>query len=415
MHEAASTGGQELFSYISVTTGSGAGLVDLPNCDRYVAMLRPNLTSVQEYLTNDYQDGLCRADMPLTTNLLPFSQDGQTTVSTYCAASANYLEPRWLSMTPTENNATLTVNRNVPLNAWRGTYLALNRDTLTNVDLFIQGFSVPANRLYFSTTTPATPNLNVTAAATAVQFSNLYLYLAIEVNEEIQQELFGLMKAGKTKYSIPYVVSYRQPMAAAGTVGTQTFTLSRNFGKTLKRLTFAAFSGNEISNLAWYRNNATGASIQNYQIAINSRPTTDFYLSCYNPLLALPAPIATNNWVAPGVAAGGSLASDDWRTNRDLLKGSVIQNAFQYQLMWSHTEIFGQSANMLERDKAQIEDPNIDDGLSLDSDVVVVAQFNTPAGGTANSVVAVNGLAFYCFSQVSRELMINESGIGFSA
>ena len=416
VHEGASTGGQELFSYLSVTSGSGAGLVDLPNSDRYCAMMRPLLTSVQEYLCNDYQDGLSRADMPLTANILPFSQDGLTT-GNICAASANWLEPRWLSICPLPNSGTVIINRNVPLNAFRGTYCALNRDTLCNIDLFLQGFSLPGNRMYFGTTTPNTPSIaaNVTVAATAVQISNLYLYLALEVNEEIQQDLYGLLKAGKTKYAIPYVVGYRMGMAAAGTTGTQTFTLARNFGKTLKRLTFSAFSGNETSNLAWCRNNSTGAMIQNYQVTLNSRPSTDFYLSCYNPLLSLASPIASNNWVVPTVAVGGSLSSDDWRTNRDVLKGSVIQNAFQYQLMWSHSEVFGQNANMLERDKAYLDDSNINDGLSLDSDVVVVATFNCPAGSTANTVVAVNGLAFYCFSQVQRELIINEQGIGFSA
>jgi hypothetical protein len=245
-----------------------------------------------------------------------------------------------------------------------------------------------------------------------MNYSGVYLYLAIEENKVLVDSLMSALLQGSIRYAIPYTYTYRYGAPASLTSSNVSITLTRQFGHKLKRLTYACYNGSENSYLTYDHSNVNGTKVSQIQSSIDSRPLTDYQLNCFNPNLSI-NPVGVN-WVFPANAANGSIAADDYREMRNKFQvGSTIPSYFSYQLNWCYMDAWGLQ-DMMKNYVQNVPDENIDDGLNLlDADHVYTIQLTTPAVNNTNFSTVASGIVHYVFALFVRNLAVTADGISF--
>jgi len=208
--------------------------------------------------------------------------------------------------------------------------------------------------------------------------------------------------------TIPFTYTYRFGASGSSSVTNLTVTLTRQYGRKIKKIGFVPYNAQEYTQYAYDHSNVNGTKVNSYQTSIDSRPLSDYVLNCYNPNSSVnPTVNASLIWASPATF------SDDYRENRKYLLGSVIQNYSQYQTNWMHIDAFGVNPT-LEQNKSALPEENIDDGFSLlDGDHVYTLQANTIVLPTATSNCNANGLILYLFCTFVRTLVVTPQGIAF--
>lgn len=398
--------GSDFCNYIYYGNGGGLGIVDLNQADRYLAVIRNIRTPTTEYMSNDVSALNYPCNMPASNNLVPFSRDGATT-GTMNATTKNYTEPQYINIAPTPVTD-VTVQRYWPLSSVKDTFLGMDRDVCFPIDMYLRFNTQFGSRLGYLTTTPNTPSLNVTALSAATvptQYSNVYLFLAIEENRMIVDSLRESMLSGRMSYLIPYTFVYRFGQAATSTSASMTVTLTRQFGNKVKRLLYVPFNGAENSNLTYDHASVNSSKIQYIQTSLDSRPCTDYKLTCFNPQSSV-----NPNTIWTTVPAQNG---DDYRESKKFLQGTAIPTYGEYQTNWFYADSWGLQAE-LDKANTSVSDDNIEDGLSLtDSDHVYSITVDTPYNGVAGSNTFTNSIAHYIFALFTRLLIVTPSGIEF--
>jgi hypothetical protein len=379
--------------------GGGLGICDLQYADCYVNSMQPLKTEFREFVERDQQNMMYPCNQLNTSNILPFSRDGLLT-GTQNASTTSYTEQQYLTISPNANQA-VTVNRYLPLSAFKDTAFGMDKNWVFGRDTYIRFQTNYLQRMFFYTTTPANPN----ATQTTVTLNNIYLYLAIEENEVIRNSLLTSLTEGRIKMTIPYTYVYRFGTGQGASVTNISLTLTRQYGRKIKKICIVPYSASgEYNNGAYNHSNCNGAKINQYQTSIDSRPLTDYVLNCYNAnSTIIPAGVTWNN---------PTTYSDDYRENRRFLNGSVLQNYSQYATNWFHMDAFGVTPT-IDKVKQSVPEENILDGFDLtNGDHVYSLQANTGAG-TAAANDAYGGLILYIYCTFVRTLVILPDGIAF--
>jgi len=192
-----------------------------------------------------------------------------------------------------------------------------------------------------------TANNNPTTGATAyplaaqvvqnnfpIQITNLTLYLAVERNEEIVNQLKNKVMSDGLHLLIPYTTGYS--IALTGTVQTISLRFNRGNGRRLLKVYTTSFNINENLNTAYDNSNVTGATakVTEFYTMLDNQRLQEFNLVCSN--------------------------YDDWMLIQKKLAGSVIQSSSIYHYNWFWVDDFTESENLFEKNFNQ------EVGLSLD-------------------------------------------------
>ncbi len=124
----------------------------------------------------------------------------------------------------------------------------------------------------FYTTSPANPNVaaNFTAVSTTTNMTNVYLYLAIEENLVIRNSLLTHLSQGQLKLSIPYTYAYRfSAVGNGGGTANVSLTLTRNYGRSIKRTMLLCCNGQEYTQYAYDHSNVNGTKINQVQTTMD--------------------------------------------------------------------------------------------------------------------------------------------------
>lgn len=389
------------FRNISFGDGSGLNICDINYCDAYVNHRRPVETNMVDFLTNDQLDELYPCNQLNTSNIFPFSRDG-TTAGVENASSNSYLEQQHLRFSTAPNTA-LTINRMFPLGMFVNSFLALDKDVVFGTDMYLRGMTNLLQRMAFYTNTPANPNANQTPLNAAVTATNCYLLLAVEENINIRSSLLKALSENKIRMSIPYPFSYRFGSQSGSQTANLSLTLTKNYGRGVKKITFTSYNGQElVGPYAYDHSNVNGTKISQIQTSMDGRPLTDYVLNCYNP----------NSTINPTGVGWNNVQSfaDDYREACKYLNGSCIQNYAAYQNQWFYCDSWGVPEKL---DDVGVPTENINDYLDLQQsgDHVYAVQALSPAPTQATSNCNAQGLINYVTPEFTRTLSILPQGI----
>ena len=392
--------GCDLFRNAYFGNGSGLGIVDLQFADCWKNLINPYRTELESFLTNDELSSFYPSRQPAANNILPFSIDGLT-AGVLNASPIPYTDQQHLLVG--QAGQALNVYRYLPLSCLKDTFLSMDVDSVFGTDCFLRLWTQLGQRVGFYTNNPANPNAaaGFVPIPAAFNLNNVYLYLAIEENLDIRNSLLASLAKGSIKMSVPYTYCYRFTVSGGSAVGNTTLTLTKAYGRGLKRIVYAPYNAQELTQYAFDHNNTNGCKVKSLQSTLSGRPNTDYLLNCWNP----------NSNVNPagvGWNAGSDSPADDYREMKKWVDGSCIQNYAHYQSQWVYSDNWGQP---LDLDLTGMWRNT--DALSLVSsgDYIYSLTAQCPAIQQAGNNCQANGFIAYLYCTFLRTLIIQPDGI----
>jgi hypothetical protein len=369
----------DLGSSITFGAAGGNNIVDLQYANNYIKVARKLDTNMEDYLKHDDLSQLYKSDALSSANVVPGGNNGVYT------GTVNYLENNYLVSGAV--NTAQTVYRRFPLGAFSGTLFGVDRNYYSPVEQYLRITAGTGYKMAYAYTTGADPSAGAQATGD-ITINNLYLYLCVEQNPLIQEEMLARYRSGKLAFRIPYTTGFKNVSGAAGTQANIQIQLSQQYGKRLKRILHSAFNGQEMLNTAYDTDNTGGLKITQFQTFMDNIPLQDRILLCTRP--------------AAIDAAVSVLGMDDWLENKKYVENrSMIQSKEHYQLNWFHIDQFYEPHD--KDSMLVLPEVNIDEGLPMD----------TPKQWLLSANVGQANLVHYTFAQFARDVMITEMGAVF--
>jgi hypothetical protein len=315
-----------IISRIAVTDQStGALWMDLSNIEKYVSMINPALTELEDFLSKGVQ-GTAVMTLPTTsaaTVPYAYSDIGKSnslvnvTAGNVALAGTtgfnSYLGRRQVYAGVDTEKSYASIS--LPLSAFHFTVLELNKNIYCPSNLSIDVYFNATDNFGWTSTSITDPTAGTAASLTSGSYiNNLSLQLANEGNLQIVTTIIDkVMREGLT-LTIPYATTVRQAISAS-TAHSYSLQLTRAYGNTILGLATAPFS-----------ENSTAINARN----IHFRGA----LTVYNTYLNGQAILYPN-----GIDA--SKSEDYFIANREFMKGSAIQNLGEYVYAeWVHFDSF---------------------------------------------------------------------------
>jgi hypothetical protein len=371
--------------HVQYSTSNSINIVDLQNYSAYGNIIRKIKTRKDFMQSLDanvnalggYQNTGTASNL-INVTATPLSGLSNAATAQFASLSqSNTNEYRQLLVGTTTNSAVTVTRQYMFKDHFQDTFLALDKDVYLGQDTYLRLFVSPANRFGFYSTeaNDALTSSAITAITSSITLNNVFLYIAVESNEILKNSVMA--KFQNTTISIPYTLSYRNSSSSTNT--GLSLQLNRGSGRLLKRLLTTIVQPSESGQHA-FNANSTG-KITQWQSYMDSKSLQDF----------------------PQLLS----ALDDYRYNRDLLKGTCLSNLAQYRHFWFWCDCFGE-VNDVTDNQSQIEESQINDGLDMNlSPHTYMIQALTPTNTSNNE--NSSSCVFYTFATFARDLIIQGS------
>jgi hypothetical protein len=325
------------FSSVQFTPGSGLDLVNVNYINKYVSLINP----YKSHLENDYISG-CNDQLSkfycskqsAVTNLNVCSLDGLTTLPGVYQDPSPFWGRQNISISPQPNTA-ITLNRQIPLSVFKNTLLSQDVDIWFPCDMFLRFQTAPLSQVaVYNSLAQAPGNLATqTLINTTCTTTSCYLYLAVQENVNIRESLIRMISSRPMSIPIPWLYLYRTSQSNSTSQLNANVILTKSFGRQLTSLQTSVWNVNEYSLLCFDANNLQGNKLNLYQTSLDGRSLQDQQLSVWNPNAGY------NALIWPSAPADGG--AGDWRQNRDFIQGSSITSYSDYMKSWCHFDNFG--------------------------------------------------------------------------
>jgi len=324
------------FSTVQYQTSTALNIVDLSYANKYVHAMQPYRSSLEKDLIAGHSDILTKnrcGFQNATQNVQYCSQDGLLPAAggAVYAGPQNLLDRQTLSFSAQPNTA-VTVNRNIPLSTFVNTFLALNKDIFMPCDTYLNLITAPLYQIFSYSPNPQRPDLNPTLPSASITCNSFSLYLAVEMNQDICDNIKAEINRGPMMIPIPYVYNSALITSSSVSQSSNSFLISKNNGRQLNQVAFSIWNINQNSLLNYDCCNINGIKVASYQTYMDSTLLQTGQMNCFNPNSAYNPLIWTS---VPYTYA------DDWRVNRDWIKGTSILSYPQYQSNFVHFDAFG--------------------------------------------------------------------------
>lgn len=396
----------ELAESIKFGTGSGLNLVDINYLQNYEKVALKAFTPYEEFISRDpmnsYYPATCiGAANDTKTNesnviMAGFTAIAKDNYKSGFAAGANLLSPFKLTdpkyimqeekgvdgnpaaVPPVPPKGMLVRNRQIKLSDVKCSLMDQDRDFYSPIEMYLRLQTNVLSKVGVKSNVdgdpgPAAPGIKEALPADT-KVKQIYLYLAVEQNKQLIDELINSVRGGGHRFTMPFTVGFRNAIAA-GNQSVQ-IQLTSQFGKKLHHILFTAANTVEALNTAVDASNWNGEKIKSYQVYLDNRPMTDYIISCAQPTT-----------IVAGVNA------DDWRENKHLILNKQI-NYGQYQLNWFHCDTF---FDPVTGDQG-LELTNSDSGLEMESVRLYGIQLDA------------NPCTLYTYATFLREVLIDNQG-----
>lgn len=419
-------------------------MLDLPNVPQYTKIIFPSNTKYKDFLSNSTGNNTFQATTPSTTipsvlnpicinnalanstttvytsdrpNTFPQftvgADDSLIAAQLFDPSNINYVEMSYGSISTTNTINTVTIQFN--FNLLKNTILALDKDIcfgdFAYLNIIWNGFTSAG----YSFRTDTNAISTAAALPTAFPLSNLYLYLAVETNENIVNYVQSKLNSDKgidLLVDFPYAQNFPLnaafPALGAGIAPT-VFTTQQAFyvkygpgiGLRLKKVYWTAFNAvtqplanqfdnNNVNSSALFTSNTGGgqpgipptSKIAQFQTKLNNKVINQYPIDCTQ--------------------------LQDYLLIKDYIKDSVLQNSNIYQYNWFWVDVFDSNKTTEHNDDEIAGLPlNYDLRYDVNTNAVVVYTNNNAGRTVYNNANYI----YYTFGIVQRQLIIKNLGV----
>jgi len=278
---------------------------------------------------------------------------------------------------------TLILNVMFPLKLIYDSIFSIDKDILFNEIMVLRLVFNGSNRFSFTTTAGdlTNPTANPAVPGGNISVQNLKLYLAVEQNLAIENELRAKIASPEgMSMLIPYIYTTKLGLPASSSQSL-TIRYNRGHGLRLKKLFYAPYNTTEQLNTSFDHSNINGSKISSFYTQIDSTRLQQYNVDCTN--------------------AGGQ--SQDYLEMKKYLLHSCLPTDNLYQYNWFWLDSF-EEQNPLSDD---IEENTIC-GLDLSTERQYEVIATTQASGVPPAYPALN---HYVFAITQKMMTINSNGI----
>jgi hypothetical protein len=293
-------------------TRGGVILAYLNFADVFTKATMKSETRLEEFLDLDECEsasggfnGLSRSDMAAVSNV---RYNNST-------PSLSFTEPKYLVVGGLGTNTPVIYNR-IPLNMFKNTIFALDKDLIFNETIQLRIVLNSANKIGFTNGSAADPTAATLANIVSITLTNPFLYLQVERNQEVVDGLRAKINSAEgMKVLFDYVYHVRQAFSAS-TQQSMTVKLNRNNGLTCKKIFYCLTPGTETTNAVYDISNINGSKCTSFYDSLNNIRLVDYNLSC------------------------ATADREDYMLLREYLKGSTVQTSDIYYYNWCFVRNF---------------------------------------------------------------------------
>lgn len=268
-------------------------------------------------------------DVPvINANIINWVVTGQG--DTPAASYLDYTEPSYVYRTTNVNEA-ITMNVQIPLHAIKNTILSVDKNIYFGEIILLKIIWGPGTKIAFTNTSRDNLHDGAVALAATIAVQNIALYLAVEKNQEIINELRGQIAGSGFSVLIPYVSSYNNLLN--GINQNLSLRFNRGHGRRLLKIYHSIFNSTEQSDFAYDHSNINGEKCSVYYTLLNNDRLQEYDIDCTQ--------------------------LDDYNLLRPYLKDKVLQTSNIYQYNWFHMESF---------DGYCLDNSNLESGLDLEKE-----------------------------------------------
>lgn len=377
---------------------NGVMLCDLNFANNYTRVVWDPETDLKEFLTYDVPEVVATTAAALLQNPINtgagflLNRNNATAPLTQRPAmiqygsALNYTEAQYVMVSGNGVNSGLIINIDMPLELYKNTVFALDKDLYFGQTLTMRIVWEGANRIYYLGNSDVNPDAGPPSAPTLpVAINNLSLYLAVQKNPSIISSLVSQVQSGMTMI-LPWVNSYINNLY--GTSQSVQIKLTKSDGKRLCKIYHSIFNNTTTTNVAYDINNLGNAASA---LSGDSAKVYQYYTLLNNGRLQQFNVDTTQ--------------LDDWKLHKEYLIGSVIQMPDIYEYNWFHCDNFT-GIPAIESKKLQNNEAGLD--LSID-------QLWEFFGSNMGSSVTPGGTFNHnTFAILQKVLTITEQGYSIS-
>lgn len=414
---------------IQLVTRTGIYMCDVDNIPNYTKVVWKAETPLQEYLGYDkFRSGTTTVTSVGAGRYLRSINEAAAANQRYqdnTLVDVGYLEPKYFEIGTTATR-TPCYFIELPLGAIYNTIFSLDKDLYLGEIVLLRIVWNAPNRIFFNKvngTAPAVANsTNVTPYTGAAQINDLMLYLAVEKNIEIENQLKNAIASSGLNVLIPYIYQAKNNIGPAPS-HTISLRYNRGHGRRLVKIYHSTFNNNEtvsigqVATAANQRVIATGYDNDNRAVIYGGWNGTDNTTTTNRSKVQVFYTMLDNERLQEFNLVCADY--DDYMLLKEKLKGSVIQSADMFYYNWFYVDDF---SGLEDLTKKPYNSDNLEVGLDLSIERkwdFYAQQVNTAAAAdadtAANSVNAANANGgqynHYTFAITQKMLTVSSAGI----
>lgn len=208
----------------------------------------------------------------------------------------------------------MVVNLMLPLGLIKNTVFELDKDLYFGEVILLRLVTHGYSKISFVNTDGMNPDTQASVPDNAPTTSDVALYVAVEQNQEIINQLISQVNTSGMQILLPYV--WYSKFNPGGNSSSQNVSIRYNRGQELRlrKIYHSVFNNTESTSTAYDHNNIDGDKVIKYYTLLNNTHLQEFDIDCTHLV--------------------------DYNLIREKIKGSAIQSANVYQYNWFHLEDF---------------------------------------------------------------------------
>lgn len=370
----------EICDSISFGNASGVKLCDLQYDENYIKIATRAFTNAEELFSRDVVDSVYDSNLITGDNIIP---GGLTMAANnvYERASGNYFNEDLSSFSIRSSfvsspDTQVTRSRCLTFSDIKNTVFSEDRDQYFPTEMYVRIDTRPVSKIAFQSTDEDDPSKD-TKAFPEIELQNVYLHLAVQVNQDICDSLIESVRSNNHKYRIPFTTTWRNSLNVG--INTANIQITSQYGKQLKHVMWCLGSDDEQLNHAVDTQNFNGDRIEDYMTYMDNRQLFDSRISCKQPLMT----------------GDGGLGADDWRENSKHCANKSL-NYPLYQINFFHMDSFVDEKT---NEGLDLTDTNISGALELEAVRLYAINANVKKACT-----------LYTYGTFYRDVMIDNTG-----
>lgn len=313
---------------VTLTTRSNVELANINFANNYTNLIFCPETKLQEYLTYPKIGANQVGNNTLRRFFGAFNDIGGTARGNGSAMDVPYTEPAYYEA-GTGDNDDPVLNIGLPLSVFKNSVFELDKDIYAGGQVLILRI-VWENVSRYQTygTSDTNPSSGAVTKTDNINLTNLALYLAVETNTLIANEVMAKVASpGGLQILIPYVHGFKNS-PGAGTSQTITLRLNSGHGRKLKRIYHGVYNNSESGLVSFDHSNVNNAKFSEFYSMLNNKRLQQFNVkpATFDDYMILKEKLVNTVIQSPNMYAYNWFWLDSWDGKEITDEKSLSQN-----------------------------------------------------------------------------------------